>query len=372
MPISRLALVLVTLSACRRGGEDKPEVRPLPVRVEPVLRGDVADVVEVAGTLEPPPGLDVKLAPVISGRLAQVLAAEGERVRAGQPLARLDRVPLDDAVAQAAAQLSQAEAQESNARTKDQRARDAFSAGVAARQEVDDAVLQLESARAAVKTARAALSTAKNQLARGELRAPFDGVVAKLSAAPGEPVDPSRPVVEVARTDVLELRAPVASAVAMRIHSGQPAHIAVDSAPERKFDGTVLAVAPVIDPVSGAALVRVRVPNPAGSLKVNSLAHARITVDVHRGTLLVPEAAIVGGAEGPAVEIVQDGKAARAPVKLGYQSDGVVELLQGARQGDAVIVQGAYALPEGTPVSVEEAVDGGRSEVRGSRTGSSE
>jgi len=187
-------------------------------------------------------------------------------------LARLDPVPLRDAVAQAEAQLGQAEAQESNASTKYERARQAFTAGVASGQEVDDARLQLESARAAVRTTRAALSTARNQLARSELRAPFDGVVAKVSAAPGEPVDASKPVVEVADTDVLELRAPVASRDAMRLRQGQPATVVVDAAPDQKFAGTVLAVAPAVDPATGAALVRIRIPNSSGILKANSVA----------------------------------------------------------------------------------------------------
>jgi membrane fusion protein (multidrug efflux system) len=362
--ISRVALLLALIGGgCHRNGETVDEVHPVPVRVQPVARGDVPDTVEVAGTLEPLPGLDVKLAPVVAGRLSQILTAEGEHVRAGQVLARLDPLPLRDSVAQAEAQLGQAEAQESNASTKYERARQAFTAGVASGQEVDDARLQLESARAAVRTARAALSTARNQLARSELRAPFDGVVAKVSAAPGEPVDASKPVVEVADTDVLELRAPVASRDAMRLRQGQPATVVVDAAPDQKFAGTVLAVAPAVDPATGAALVRIRVPNSSGILKANSVAHARVIVDVHRGTLLVPREAIVGGAEGPGIEIVQDGKARRAPVKLGYQDGEIVELLAGVQEGQPVIVQGAYALPDDTPVEPLAAPDAGLGET---------
>ena len=361
MRISSFPLVLALIGACRGNGDAREETRPLPVRVQPVSRADVADTVEVAGTLEPPPGFDVKLAPMVSGRLAQVLAAEGEHVRAGQVLARLDAVTFRDAVTQAEAQLRQATAQESNASAKYERAQQAFSAGVAAGQEVDDARLQLASARAAVQTARAALSTARNQLERSELRAPFDGVVAKVSAARGEPVDPSKPVVEVIRTDILELRAPVPARTAVRLHQGQNATVVVDGAPE-KFAGAVLAVAPAVDPTTGAALVRIRVPNLSGVLKANSVARARVTVDVHRGALLVPRQAIVNGADGPAVELVQEGKARRAAVRLGYEDGDVVEVLGGVQEGQSVIVQGAYALPDDTPVEPQTAPDAGPSE----------
>ncbi|MGZ6126056.1 MAG: efflux RND transporter periplasmic adaptor subunit [Myxococcales bacterium] len=363
MRISSRALALALICGCGRNGGDKAEVHPLAVRVQAVARGSVADVIEVAGTLEPPPGLDVKLAPLVAGRLAEVLVVEGERVHAGQPLARLDPVPLRDAVTQAKAQLAQASAQQSNAVIKQDRAREAFSAGVAARQEVDDAQLQRESANAAVRVARAALSTAKNQLARSELRAPFDGVVVRLSAAPGEPVDPAKAVVEIARTEVLELRAPVAAGAAMRLRPGQEATVLTDGALGKPFAASVIAVAPVIDAASGTALVRLRVPNPAGVLRANAVGHARITADVHQGTLVVPRAAIVGAAEGPAVEVVQEGKAKRTAVRIGYQDGDAVELLSGVQEGQSVIVQGAYAVPDGTEVAAEQRTDAGPSET---------
>jgi RND family efflux transporter MFP subunit len=294
----------------------------------------------------------VKLAPLQPGRLAAVLVAEGDRVRAGQILARLDLTPLRDAAAQAEAQLSQARAQAANAATKLRRAREAFDAGVAAGQEVDDARLGDEAARAAVRTAEAQLSTARNQLARGELRAPFEGVVAKLSAAAGEPVDPSKPVVEVARVDALELRAPVAQRVAMQLRAGQQASVELEG---RSFPAMLIAISPVIDPATGAALARVRVANAAFALKANAAARARITVDRHAGVLCVPKAAVLAG---PAIETVDGGKAKRVDVQTGYDDGSHVELTAGAKEGDPVIVQGAYALPDGTEV-VEAASDGG-------------
>jgi RND family efflux transporter MFP subunit len=336
---------------CHKGEEHAEEQAPLAVKVAKVERGDVENVVEVAGTLEPPPGMDVKLAPLVQGRLAQVLVAEGDHVRKGQPLALLEATPLRDAVAQAEAQLSQARAQAGNAATKLSRATQAFDAGVAAGQEVDDARMQDESARAAVRTAEAALSTAKNQQARGELRAPFDGVVAKISAASGEPVDPSRTVVEVARVETLELRAPVAPGLAQLLRPGQHARIRVPSADGGDdAEAVVFAVAPVVDPATGSLLVRVRLQNPQGTFKANSAARARIVADVHRGVLTVPKAALTGG-DPPSLEIVEQGKAKQVTVRTGYDDGQRVEIADGLHPEDEVIVQGGYAVPDGTPVT---------------------
>jgi RND family efflux transporter MFP subunit len=356
----------VLLSACRKAEESQDQPAAVPVRVAKVARSDIARVVDLAGTLEPPPGFDVKLGTIVAGRLAQVLVTEGDRVREGQVLARLDPTPLRDAVRQAEAQLSQAKAQAANAATRLSRARQAFAAGVAAQQEVDDGGLQDESARAAVRTAEAALSTARNQLARGELRAPFDGVVARVGAAAGEPVDPSKMVVEVARVEVLELRAPVAPSQAASLRAGQPATVETEAQPGMRLPGEVSAVASVVDPATGSALVRVRVANGEGLLRANATGRGRVVIDVHQAALVVPKPAIVGGPDGPGVEVVENDKAKRVAVRTGYDDGERVEVLAGLAEGQLIIVQGAYAVPDGTPVHARpDKEDAGPSEVQG-------
>jgi membrane fusion protein (multidrug efflux system) len=108
-----------------------------------------------------------------------------------------------------------------------------------------------------------------------------------------------------------------------------------------------------VDAATGSLLVRIRVPNANGALKANSVARARIVVDVHRGALLVPKAAVVGSGESSAVEVVEQGKAKSVPVKLGYDDGERVEILKGLKEGDQAVVQGGYAVPDGTPVAPE-------------------
>ena len=350
---STLALALL-FAACKH--EEKPEAAaPVAVRTIKVARGNVSRTLEVAGTLEAPPGLDVKLGPLVAGRLSRVLVAEGDAVAQGQLLAQLDQLPLRDSLSQAAAQLAQAKAQEGNARTRLDRSRRAFDAGVAAKQEVDDGQLAVDTATASVRAAEAAVSTAKNQLGRSDLRSPFAGVVAHVFAAAGEPVDAGKPVVEVARTVVLELRAPIASGLAGGVRKGQPAQISVDGSGGAPIEGVVIAVSPVVDAATGAALVRIRVDNPRLELKGGSLARAKIASDEHRGVLLVPRAALLSDPDGKAsaAMLVEGGKAKKVVVQLGFQDDQQAEVREGLAEGAEVIVQGAYALPDGTPVKNE-------------------
>lgn len=342
-------VLLAVFSACHRGSGEEQAPAAVLVTTVKAARGDVSSAVEAAGELAAVPGNDVKLGPLVAGRLAEVAVAEGDKVQPGQLLASLDLTPLRDALAQAEAQLGQARAQEANAKARLQRAEKALAAGVAAAQEVEDDRLALATAQAAVRTAQAVVSTARNQLGRSELRAPFAGVVAHVFVAPGEPVDANKAVVEVARTEELEVRAPLAPATAAGLKVGQRADVRVDGLPGQTFAARVVALAPTIDPVTGAALVRLRVDNGKGALRLGAFAHARIERELRHDVLRVPRAALLGG-EQPALEVVEGSKSKRKQVQLGAQDESFAEIVSGLSEGEIVIVQGAYALPDGTPV----------------------
>jgi len=347
--LSRILCAAALLTSCHKAAEE--EAPPaLSVTVAKAERGDVAQVVEVAGELSAPPGLDVKLGPLVAGRLGAMLVGEGDKVKEGQVLARLEGTPLRDQLSQAEAQVAQARAQELNARQKLKRAEKALQAGVAAAQEVEDDRLTLAQAQSAVKSAAAVVSTARNSLGRSELRAPFAGVVAHVFAAAGEPLDANKPVVEVARTSVVELRAPLAPKLAALLRPGQPAELRVDAMPGRTFPARVLAVAPTVDAATGAALVRVRADNADGSLRLGTFAHARVQVEVRRGVVRVPLSALLGEEQGAFVEVVDNGKAKKVAVKVGARDGEWAEITEGLAEGAQVIVQGNYALPDGTPV----------------------
>ncbi|HEY3451901.1 MAG TPA: efflux RND transporter periplasmic adaptor subunit [Myxococcales bacterium] len=363
IPVTLCVLALGLLGCPGEKGSGPADSGAVLVRVARAELRDLADAVELTGTLEPPPGRAVKLGALISGRIAEITAAEGDRVAAGRVLVRLESTPLRDALAQADAALTQAQAQLANAAGHRERAEKLFAAGVAARQEVDDARSVEIAAGSAVRNAEAAQSTARNQLARSELRAPFAGTVAHLFAAVGEPVDGSgKPVIEVADTRFLELRAGAAPAQLVRLEPGQRAEVRVDGLGDRLFDGEVAAVAPVVDSATGVGTVRIRLENKDGALKGGALAKARVVLELRPQVVAVPRAALVpreqGGAEaggagaGFAVERVEGEVARRQDVEVGVVDRGFVELRSGVAAGEVVVVQGAYALPDGTRVRV--------------------
>ncbi len=304
-------------------------------------------------------------------------------MKQGDLLLQLERTPLADAVAQAEANVAQARAQRELARTKLKSAEAAFRAGVAARQEVDDARAAQVSAESALRAAQASASTARNELARSELRAPFDGQVAHVFVAEGEPVDASgKPLLEIVDNSVLELRGGVSPMAAAQVRPAMPADVLLQGADAGGVPGEVITVAPVVDAATGLVTIRVRVDNPGAQIKAGTPGRARIVVGRRAGALTIPRSAIVplqqgesapseaelsAGAAGFAAEKVDgNGRVHRQPVTLGAPAGDRIEVRSGLSEGDRVVTQGAYALPDGTlvreaPASAQpgEPVDGG-------------
>ena len=340
----------------------------VPVQIARVEKQEVVESLEITGVLQPLPGRDVKLGALTSGRVAEVLVSEGDVVQRGQLLVKLEQTALADAVAQTEANVAQAAAQLALARTRFQNATRAFDAGVAARQEVDDARAAQVTAESALRSARAAASTAHNELVRSELRAPFDGMVAHVFVAAGEPVDASgKPLVEVVDNQVLELRGGLAPQDAARVRVSMPAELRLQGTATGPVPGTVIAIAPVVDAATGLVTVRIRVENPGVRIKAGTPAHARIVIGRHPDALTVPRSAVVpiqqgesapseaelqAGASGFAVERVDASNTVhRQAVTLGDTVGDRIEVRSGVSEGERVVSQGAYALPDGTKVT---------------------
>ncbi|HEY1908692.1 MAG TPA: efflux RND transporter periplasmic adaptor subunit [Myxococcaceae bacterium] len=348
-------------SGCRRAPAD-PEAPPLSVELAVAAPRDIEETVHLAGTLEPLPGRSARLGTLVPGRLAEVRVAEGDPVRKGQILARVDPTPLRDAVRQAEASLSQARAQELNARAHLQRAAELFDAGAGPRKDLEDAEAAQASAQAARRTAEASLSLAQNQTQRGEIISPLDGVVAHVLAAPGEPMDGTgKPIIEVDQPDVLELRGELAPGPASRIHPDAVSRVRAAGVGQIRA-GRVRAVSPAVDPNTGLVTVRVEVDNHDGAFKVGVAGEADVVVAVKAGALSVPAAALLSaGGEGGAraVNVVDpEGRVGRRTVDVGAVADGWAEIRSGLTAGQPVVVGGTYALPEGTRV-VGTTRDGG-------------
>jgi RND family efflux transporter MFP subunit len=353
----RTRLVLCFVCACAAACQKAPQEGgkpPLPrVRTVLVQQGPAAQTVIAAGILAAPPGRDVKLGPLVPGRLARLQVTEGDLVRAGQVLGEVETGPVSDELQQAEATAQEARASTQAAKSKRARTEVLVEHGVAAREEVEQAHAAEAAALAAEQRANAALELARRKVRYSELKAPFAGVVTAVFIRQGEAVDGTgQPVVEVAAIDPLELRAFVTPAQAASISPGMRATLSVDGSPDTST-GEVINVSPSIDAQSGNVLVRIRFPNPAAKLRLGGFGRAHIVTGEERGAVTVPSAALLPlGDGGLGVATLEEEKVHTLPVTVHSEEAGQAVVTGALKGGQSVIVEGGYSLPEGIEVEV--------------------
>ncbi len=346
-----LALLLASVACKGKGGDEEPKPADVPTivaEVAKVTRRTLADELVVRGAIAALPNEDVKVSALVPGRVIAVMVGEGDSVTEGQVIAELDRRPLDDQRRQAAAAVDQAKAQVENARLNLQRTQQLFERGISAGKEVEDARKDMASAQAALDQANAALNTADRNIERVSVRAPIGGQVVKRMVSGGEQVDgtAAQPIVEIANLDRVELAANVPAEQLSRIRIGQPVTVATDAYAGRTFAGSVLAIAPAVDPATNAALVRIRITNGERLLKVGLFAEARVQLAQHVGALVVPPAAVVRDQRGAVVYVVSGDTAQRTAVTLGLEKPDAIEILSGVEEGQSVLTSSVYGLGE--------------------------
>lgn len=354
---AEIAFLLIATAAagCHRA---EPEAAPphRTVRCAPAQVGTVADEVELRGTIGPPPNREAQVAAQVPGRLRDVLVREGDAVVAGQEVARLDTGPLTDEVEQAEAARAKVVAERKNADATRERTQRVFEHGIAARQEVDDAVTRAETAAAAEGEASAAARRARRQLDRAVVRSPLNGVVIRVMRRPGELVDgtPATPVLDIADPSRLELVADATAPDLVRMEKGQSAVVTVAALPGPAWRGVVVALSPAVDPATGLGVVRIALDGAAGKRPpIGLVGIARITVGASRAAVMIPAVAVRLGAGAQAEVIVcgGDGVAHVRNVSRGVRRADDEEV-QGVRAGETVAVDPVIGLGDGEPIEI--------------------
>jgi RND family efflux transporter MFP subunit len=332
------------------GGEARAEVT-----LTRVARAGISQTLTLTGTAAALPNQDVRVSALVAGRIAELKVAEGDRVRAGEVVAKLDDRSYHDQLQQAEAASQQAKANSENAQLALARNKDLFQRGIAARKDLEDARTQASVAAAAQRQAEAALAIALLQLSRAEIRAPLNGQVVKRFASVGEQVDgtAAQPIVEIANLGQVEFLGNAPAMYLSKLRPGETVEVTTEAVPGRKFAGRVVAISPAVDPATGVGLVRIRVPNSGGLLRLGMFLSADVPVETHARALVVPPQAIYRDEAGrPRVFVVNGDSATAVPVELGIETKDRVELLSGVKEGETVILTGGYGLGDKANIRV--------------------
>lgn len=294
----------------------------------------------------------------VGGPVLQVFVEQGERVRAGQQMARIDDAALRDAFLSARSGMTAARSAYDLAEREGERAARLLEAGAIAERDVEGARSALDAARSRLADARARLTLAQEQLDDAHVRAPFDGVVAQRQVSAGDIVSPGAAMFTVIDPGSMQLEASVPADQLSSVRQGSPVTFSVRGYADRSFTGRVTRVSPAADPVTRQVRIIVSIPNTGRALVAGLFAEGRVTSESHMGTV-VPAAALDQRGVAPVVVRVKNGAVERVPVEIGLTDPTTerVEILRGIAAGDTVLVGAATALSAGTRVRVSDPAD---------------
>jgi len=271
-------LLLATPGCQESSGKVALPEQPAPVVITGTAAAQRPDTVGtswMSGTLEP--HRRSTLMAQVPGVVQKVLAAEGQRVRAGEPLVVIRDEDYQLRLRQAQAGLDAAEAQAHNAELQLRRLRELRSQEAVPQSQLDVLEAGWKAAQAQIEVASANLALARKALRDTVVTAPYDGIVVRRMISEGESATamPPTPLVVVEKTDPLELKLQVPAAEADRVQVGTRLRIRMPASGQ-EIDGQVARLVPSANPGSRSFLTIVEIPNPDGALRAGVYAEARL------------------------------------------------------------------------------------------------
>lgn len=307
----------------------------------------------ITGSLQPERRADLRAE--VSSVVLQVLRHNGEPVRRGDLVVRLDDASIRDSLNSAEESQRAAEQALAQAERQVQRLRTLQAQGMSSMQALEDAEVRRNQATSEVVAAKARVATARQQMVRTEVRAPFDGVVSERKVSPGDTAMVGRELLKVIDPRSLRFEGSVAADRLHELKAGQVVSFRVNGFPGVEFGGRVSRIDAAANAATRQVEVIVAFADAAAAPRVAGLfAEGRIETGSAQA-LMLPESAVVRSAEGTVVWRLDGDRIARVAVTLGERDarSGLLPVLAGLGEGQRILRNPGSAL-----------VDGQRAELR--------
>ncbi len=342
-----LLIVCATLAVaagalgCGKKGDSKANGKKddkavVPVEVAAVTNGTIAAYFTGTATIgaEEETGVVAK----VGGVVKEIMVEEGQYVKEGAVLAKLD----DEKIA---VQLAQAKAALEKLKTSYERNVDLHKQSLISTEVFQQSKYDYESQKANY-------DLAELEFRYTTIRTPISGVVAERLIKVGNMVLPNQDVFRVAGLDPLIAVLHVPERQLGKLRTGLAAKLTVDASSTEPFTGRIERISPVIDPATGTVKVTVEVRDPSRRLKPGMFARINIIYDVHENVLTAPKDAIISEDRENAVFVVRDSVAYRQVITTGYVNTTAIEVLTGLKPGDTIVTTGKASLKDSAKVQI--------------------
>jgi membrane fusion protein (multidrug efflux system) len=305
----------------------------------------------ISGTLTPEDAATLRSE--ISGPIVQTYVEQGQPVKRGQPLARIDDTAIREALLSAQSGERSAKLALDNATRDAERQQRLEAAGAVAPRDVEAAQRALAAAQAAMADAQSRLTAAQQQQGKTTFRAPFDGVVSERPVNAGDVVQPGTAIATVVNPASMRLEGSVPAEQLSSLKIGTPVIFTVNGYGTQTFTGRIDRINPTADPATRQVRVYVTIPNEKSTLVGGLFADGRVATESRRG-IMIPNTAVDERGIAPIVLRIKSDTVESVPVQLGVRDNASdqVEIRSGVNVGDTLLANASQGLAPGTRVRI--------------------
>ncbi len=343
------ALAVFVLASCQKENKAEPE-RLVNVRVRPAETKNVRPYLETTGTLKA--FEEVVISSEVDGILKRILVDEGSLVHTGLLLAEINETDYRLDWRRSDAALKQARASLDNARAEYQRKESLYREELITKQQFDDVSTRVTLAEAELERIRATLAISQEKLARTKIYSPLAGAVKEKKVSAGDYVRNGAPLFQLIKIDPLKLSFTVREKEVAALKIGQEVAFSVDAFPGRRFAGRVHLLYPNVEERTRTLQAEALVPNAGHVLKPGYFARVQIFTGAEREAVMVPVTSLMYDGSAVRIFVVTGSTARERTIQTGNKYGELMEVAEGLKDKEQVVVVGQNNLSEGVKVHV--------------------
>jgi len=330
------------------------EEEKVPVKVYKLSRTDFQDELPIVGTVRSIPEIDLKFE--MNGRVAEIRFKEGERVKKGDLIARLEPKDAQLELAWAESKYKAALAEAEAVRKRAESVEKLYEAGAIVEARVEEARAEVKAAEERANVAKQEVESAKSRLEKTNLYAPCNGVMGPKEVDVGEFVTPNDRIGTLFSEENTFVEVGIIEKDIGKVQIGQRVIINVDAYPRTDFYGVVENIFPNLEARTRTLNVRIRLLETKANLLPGMFARTRIIVYTKKNALVVPSTALIVEGRRYFVSVVKDDRARNMEVIPEYITMDYAVISKGLEEGELVIIEtpGLKRLKDGTPVEITE------------------
>ncbi len=341
------------LFACSPQGESslQEKEKTVPVNIMTVTSTDLPIVVESVGRVIP--NRQVVLSSEVGGVIESFQVDVGDRVTMGQVLAKIDPTDYQLSLAEAKANLIVSQSQLKIAERSFQRSKNLLPEKVITHESFENDEAERDSARASLDRARVLVDIAKEKLQKTVIKAPFKGLIAERMIEKGQTISMGQSMLTLVDLNPMRVKVFLTESDYMHLDPEDPVSVEIEASPGLFFQGKIDRIGIKADDRTNSFDVEILVDNPDLKLKAGMTARVKLTMDIIRNTILIPQSAILYRQDKNEVFIADLEQMAQArTIQLGRTEKSMVQILSGLNPGDHLIITGGQYLKSGDALTI--------------------